>query len=209
METMLYASIFLGLVLVILIVLAFVLSAVSKIRQPTRGAVVAQVIEVLRGLDFEVDVEVDEDGTIFAETTQYDSGSVTQSEAAVQRFRKHGNLVAIHNHPGEDVPPSVQDLYFATEANFAVMVVVTPHSTYYLPRPMAGWKPLDELAEAVNKYRHLFQCRSVGEQEFVGIDADGALLTSAVLEIASTDAALEAVFAELGYFMNKVEEVED
>lgn len=132
-----------------------------------------------------------------------------QTEEATRRFRKHGNLISIHNHPGEDVPPSVQDLDYAARANFAMMIIVTPHFTYSFTRPEAGWKSQAELAEVVNKYADLFVCRSVGEQEFVGIDPDGAVIMSTDVEVTTTDEALEKICSELGYTLSKVKEVEN
>ena len=106
---------------------------------------IEETIKRLHGLNFEVEVVLEEDGEIFFETTQYYTEFVHQTDEQIARFRDNGDLVSVHNHV-DDTPPSVQDLLYAAEADFAQIVVVTPKWIYRIVRPELGWADESEIA---------------------------------------------------------------
>lgn len=171
----------------------------------TRDFAILAAIKRLRGLNFEVEVVLRVDGTMFSETTQYNPEFVVHTEQQVALFRSNGDLTQIHNHV-DDIPPSLQDLLYAAEADFAQIIVVTPHWVYYVSRPTTGWKKETELLAALEKYFQLFETQRVGDPEFVMMAPDGSVIKSENYEVTSTDEALAAVCRDLQYALTKVEQ---
>lgn len=198
-------AITIGAVLSAFFVFVFVPMVVANlVCESTKSDMITKTVGRLHGLNFEVEVVLSDDGSVFSETTQYDAEFVHQTDEQVKLFRENGNLISIHNHV-DDTPPSVQDIVYVAMANFAQVIVVTPKKVYCILRPENGWKTQNDIVEAVNKHIDLFEKRRVGEPTIVGVEPDGAVVEIADYAFVSTDEALEAICQDLGYELLKEE----
>lgn len=183
------------LVVSLVIILAVAILAVRSVsrsapegegdNRPTKKEqTILETMEHLRGLNFEVEVAIDPDGEIIGEYTQYHPLHTEHTDEEIVYLRGIDGLTMIHNHD-TDTPPSVQDLLYAGNIQLAQMIVVTPSYNYFVSPGKNGWSTGEELNDVVNKYLHLFKVVST---------SPGGLI-----EIASTDQAIENVARDLGY----------
>jgi len=176
----------------------------SLVDDSVLSSAISETIERLHGLNFEAEVVMGGNGEIFSETTQYSTEFVHQTNEQIAMFKDAGDLIGIHNHV-EDIPPSMRDLLYAAEADFAQIIVVTPRWVYRISRPDTGWEEEAKLNDAMSRHLELFKGRQVEKPVVVAIESDGAVVESECYEIASTDDALEAVCRDLGYIITKEE----
>lgn len=164
--------------------------------------IIANLEESLRGLPFETEYILDQEGKIIFQQTQYNQKFVEFSDEQIQYLQQHPGSISLHNHD-TDTPPSCTDLAFAALTAQSFLLVISPHFRYIVSPGPTGWKDSTALDQAFNKHRHLFKVVDLPGERVVGIDNDGALVTETLIEVESTDAAIEAVTQELGYCYRK------
>lgn len=164
---------------------------------PQARTIIAEIAKSLRGLPYEAEYIIDQDGETLFNQTQYNAKSVEFSDEQIAYMVAHPGSISIHNH-NTDTPPSVTDLSFAARTRQNCFIVVSPNYTYIVEPPASGWKGDDELEAFCKKHMRLFNIINRTER-FAGFDRDGAILMLSEVEYETTDEAMAAIVAKLGY----------